>query len=96
MATLVTMSEMNTFDLHAVRHHQPSGCGKESSGLSKYHQRKHSEGHSHGSHHLIASIFSSAEPWSGMGVVIDADRKALTGSLEPPVYMLASLVKLVC
>ena len=57
MVILVTMSQTDTFDLHAVRHHQPSGCGKESSGLSKYHQRKHFERHSLRSRRLIASIF---------------------------------------
>ena len=57
MATLVTMLETDTFDLHAVRHHQPSSCGKESSGLSEYHQRKHLEECSHGLRHLIAFLF---------------------------------------
>ena len=56
MATLATMSETDTFDLHAVMHHQPNGCGKESYGLSDYHQRKHFEGHSHRSRQLIASL----------------------------------------
>ena len=54
MATPVTFSETDTFDLHAVRHHQPSGCEKERSGLREYNQRKHFEGRSHGSHRLIA------------------------------------------
>ena len=53
MATLATMSETDTF---AVMHHQPNGCGKESYGLSDYHQRKHFEGRSHRSHQLIASL----------------------------------------
>ena len=74
MAMLVTMSETDTFDLHAVRHHQPSGCGRESSGLSEYHQRKHFEGRTHRSRRLIAFLFSSAATrarhgWCG--VVID-------------------------
>ena len=56
MATLATMSEADTFDLHAVMHHQSSGCGKESYGLSDYHQRKHFEGRSHRLHQLIASL----------------------------------------
>ena len=68
---LVTMSETDTFNLHAVRHHQPSSCGKESSGLSEHDQRKHFEGCSYGSRRLIVSLFSSTEPWPGLGVVID-------------------------
>ena len=69
--TLVMMSETDAFDLHAVRHHQPSGCGKESSELSEYHQSKHFERRSHGSRRLIAFLFSSAATMARPGVVID-------------------------
>ena len=108
MATLVMMSETDTLDLHAIRHHQPSGCGRESSELSEYHQRKHFEGRSHRSCHLITFLFLPLQPWSGMGGVVchgdryaglaegNGDKKSIDGSLEPPVYMLASLVKLIC
>ena len=68
------MSEMGIYNLHAVRHHQPSGCRRESSGLSEYHQRKHFEGCSHRSHCLIAFLFSSAATiikWPGLGMAID-------------------------
>ena len=96
MATLVTMSEKtDIFDLHAVRHHQPSGCGRESSGLSEYHQRKHFEGHSHRSRRLIAFLSSSAATMAGLADDND-DKESIDGSLEPPVYMLVSLVKLTC
>ena len=71
MATPVSMSVTDTFDLHAVRHHQPSGCGRESSGLSEYHQRKHFEGHSSRSCHLSPSFFLMLQPWPGLGVVIN-------------------------
>ena len=66
MATLVTMSETDTFDLHAVRHHR---LWKESSGMSEYHQREHLEGCSHGSRRLIAFLFFL--PLNHAGVVID-------------------------
>ena len=102
MATLATMSETDTFDSHAVTHHQPNGCGRESSGLSKYHQRKHFEGHSDGSHCLrLPPFFSSAATMArpGCGDAYagladgNGDKESIEGNFEPPVYMLVSLVK---
>ena len=100
----VMMSETDTFDLHAVKHHQRSGCGRESSGLSEYHQRKHYEGCSHMLRRLIAFLFSStatmAKPGCGdqyAGLAEGSgDKESIDGSLEPPIYMLVSLVKIIC
>ena len=96
MATPVSMSVTNTFDLHAVRHHQPSGCGRESSGLSEYHQRKHFEGHSRRSCHLITFLFSYAatmtrpgygDQYAGLAEG-NGDKESIDESVEQPIYML--------
>ena len=45
MAALAMMSDTDTFDSHAVMHHQPNSCGRESSEQpSEHHQRKHLKG----------------------------------------------------